>query len=148
MGAAGNSVVPSRLKANPRGRLGSEMAPDAGWRQKFGRAGERFAERILREAGLTIVANRFRRQGGEIDLVALDGVTLIFVEVKTRRPGPYGEAIQAVSFTKRRRLAATARRYVRETGQSWRPIRFDVVAVTSNQSGRLSARWIRDAFRP
>jgi len=79
--------------------------------------------------------------------VAFDGVTLIFVEVKTRRPGPYGEAIQAVSLTKRRRLTSTARRYLRETGQSWRPVRFDVVAVTSDHRGKLSARWIRDAFR-
>jgi len=124
------------------------MATSAAWRQKFGRAGERFAERILRDADLTIVEHRYRRQGGEIDLVALDGATLIFVEVKTRRQGPYGEAIQAVSFAQRRRLAATARRYLRETGQSWRPMRFDVVAITSDHTGKLSARWIRDAFRP
>ena len=124
------------------------MVPSTRWRQKFGRAGERFAERMLRDAGLSIVAHRFRRRGGEIDLVALDRLTLVFVEVKTRRPGPYGEAIQAVSFTKRKRLAATARRYLRETGQSWRPVRFDVVAVTSDHTGNLSARWIRDAFRP
>ncbi len=123
------------------------MATSASWRQKFGRAGERFAERLLDGAGLTIVARRFRRRGGEVDLVALDGDTLVFVEVKTRRPGRYGEAIQAVSRTKQRRLVATARCYLRETGQAWRQVRFDVVAVTSDPAGRLSARWIRDAFR-
>jgi len=124
------------------------MAPSTAWRHKFGLAGERFAEGLLRDAGLTIVARRFRRRGGEVDLVALDGATLIFVEVKTRRPGPHGAAVESVSLTKRRRLAATARHYLRETGQSWRPVRFDVVAVTSDRAGRLSARWIRDAFRP
>ena len=124
------------------------MAPTNRWRNKFGCAGERFAERILCDAGLTIVTRRFRRRGGELDLVALDGPTLVFVEVKTRRTGPYGEAVQAVSWTQRQRLAAIARRYLRETGQAWRPARFDVVAVTSDNAGRLSARWIRDAFRP
>ena len=124
------------------------MAPTNRWRTKFGRAGEHFAERILRDAGLTIVARRFRRRGGELDLVALDGATLVFVEVKTRRPGPYGGAIQAVSRTQRRRLVSIARRYLRESGQAWRPARFDVVAVTSDPAGKLAAQWIRDAFRP
>ncbi len=123
------------------------MASTHSWRHKFGRAGERFAEQLLCEAGLRIVAHRFRRRGGEVDLVALDGATLVFVEVKTRRASAYGEAIQAVSVSKRQRVVSTARRYLRETGQAWRPVRFDVVAVTSDRGGSLSARWIRDAFR-
>ena len=123
------------------------MARTRDWRHKFGRAGERFAEQLLRDAGLAIVERRFRRRGGEVDLVAREGATLIFVEVKTRRRGLYGDAAQAVTLTKRRRVVTTARHYLRETGQAWRPVRFDVIALTSDGAGRVAARWIRDAFR-
>jgi putative endonuclease len=124
------------------------MAGVPGWRQKFGRAGEAFAEQYLRGAGLAIVARRYRRAGGEVDLVARDGRVLVFVEVKTRRPGRHGTAIEAVSHRKQRRLVAATRHYLRETGESWRPVRFDVVAVSGDSAGRLSAYWVRDAFRP
>ena len=56
-------------------------------RREFGQRGERTAERVLRRAGLTILARNWRAAGGELDLAALEGETLVFVEVKARESG-------------------------------------------------------------
>mgnify|MGYP003701983737 CR=1 FL=1 len=56
-------------------------------RREFGRSGERAAERVLRRAGLIILARNWRASGGELDLAALEGETLVFVEVKSREGG-------------------------------------------------------------
>jgi putative endonuclease len=95
----------------------------------LGKEGEDLACRELVRRGYAIVARRYRRRGGELDIIARDGDTLVFVEVKTRRGHRFGQAAEAVSFIKRRRLARLAMGYVMRQHLTNCPCRFDVVSI-------------------
>jgi putative endonuclease len=123
------------LSANPRRR------------HALGRAAEEYASRHLREHGCAILARRYGRRGGEIDLVVEDEGVVVFVEVKARGTGAFGDPAEAVTPRKRRRIVATARRFLAEQAWRGRACRFDVVAVHS-QRGKATLVWLRDAFRP
>ena len=116
-------------------------------RQTLGSAGEEAARAALVRAGMTIVARRFRSRHGEIDLVARDGESMIFVEVKTRAGTGFGRPAEAVTRTKRERLVRTAALFVARSGWGERPCRFDVVEVQP-RGNEWSITHIRDAFRP
>lgn len=96
-------------------------------RQELGKEGEARAAEHLRSLGWTIVTRRFRTRGGEIDIIALDGDELVFVEVKARREG--GEPEAAVNATKMKRLASAGRSYLAQIGEPERPFRIDIVAI-------------------
>lgn len=120
-------------------------------RLSLGTASERIAAAYLASRGLRIVARNFRSEHGEVDLVAVDGNELVFVEVKSRRlPAPEAPE-RNVSARKQKRLRAVARDFlVRHRLQSKQiRCRFDVVAVLwSRELSRISIRHIRDAFPP
>lgn len=92
-----------------------------------GRSGERAAERALRDAGLDLLARNWRGGGGELDLVALDGETLVFVEVKSR--AAFDPARAKVRTGQRRRNASAARAFRARFGVSDLAYRFDLVTV-------------------
>ena len=117
-------------------------------RQVLGREGEAAAEDALRDAGLRILERRFRVRQGEIDLVAMDGDVLVFVEVKTRRGLGYGSPSEAVISGKQKRLARVALAYLARHGMLERRCRFDVVEVLYEGPGHSRVRHIPDAFRP
>jgi putative endonuclease len=96
----------------------------------LGQRGEAAAARYLRRLGYTIVASGQRMRRGEIDLVAVDGRTLVFVEVKTRTSDQAGQPAEAVDEAKQRRLTRLALAYLRRHDLLDCPVRFDVVAVT------------------
>jgi putative endonuclease len=96
----------------------------------LGQRGEAAAARHLRRQGYTIVAQGQRTRLGEIDLVAVDGRTLVFVEVKTRTSDQAGHPSEAVDAAKRRRLTRLALAYLQRHDLLAYPCRFDVVAVT------------------
>jgi len=98
-------------------------------RQKLGKTGEDLACRELQRRGYAIVARRYRRRGGELDIIARDGATLVFVEVKTREGRAFGEAAEAVTAFKRRRMAQLALDYMMRHHLSGCPCRFDVVSI-------------------
>jgi putative endonuclease len=123
----------------------AEPGPDP--RQSLGRRGEQAAERVLREAGLRILERRFRVRIGEIDLIAEKGELLVFVEVKTRRGTGYGLPAQAVTATKRRRMAKVAAVYLQRRGWFDRPCRFHVVQVFAGPDDVVAVDHIEDAFR-
>jgi putative endonuclease len=75
------------------------------------------------------VARRYRQRGGEIDIIARDGATLVFVEVKTRDGHAFGDAAEAITRWKRRRMARTALDYMMRHHISECPCRFDVVSI-------------------
>ena len=95
----------------------------------FGKTGEDLACRELERRGYAIVARRYRCRLGELDIIARDGETVVFVEVKTRHDRAFGPAAEAVGFVKRRRLARLAMDYVLRHHLANRPCRFDVVAI-------------------
>jgi putative endonuclease len=111
-----------------------------------GDAWERAAETFLTARGLKILQRNFHGRFGEIDLVLLDGDTLVFVEVRYRSNPNYGSGAASVTATKQRRIVHAAQRYLqRERRHAWRPCRFDVVSVGRSE-GRPVMNWIRAAF--
>ena len=125
---------------------------DFGWRSfagldriALGRRGERIAERYLRRNGYLILERNFRGAGAEIDLVAMDGETLVFVEVKTRRTAQAGMPQEAVNSYKQRHLRRAGEVYAQSRRAHDRPMRFDVVAILEDGSGR-HLELLKDAF--
>ena len=98
--------------------------------QTLGRRGEAVAARYLRRRGYKIVARGNRDKLGELDLVAVDGRTVVFVEVKTRRSQDGGHPADAVGPDKQRRMTRLALSYLKRHGLLEYPSRFDVVAIT------------------
>lgn len=116
-------------------------------RLALGKLGEDLACRELRRRGYAVLARRYRTRFGEIDLVAQDVDTLVFVEVKTRRGDGFGGPISAVNVRKQRRLINMARSYLLGLGASEPPCRFDVVGVTLRAGERPVVEVVVDAFR-
>jgi putative endonuclease len=114
-------------------------------RAALGAKGERMAVRRLRREGYRIVARNFRAAGAEIDAIAMDGDTLVFVEVKTRIGSGTGRPEEAVHGLKQSHIRRAAAAYARAHAMEERPIRFDVVAV-SRPDGRWRLEIIKDAF--
>ena len=98
-------------------------------RQSLGKHGEDLACRELLRLGYAILDRRYRTRIGELDIVARDGETVVFVEVKARGSGRCGAAAEAVTPLKRRKLAQMAADYVARRRLERSPCRFDVVAV-------------------
>jgi putative endonuclease len=111
----------------------------------LGETGEKLACEELQRRGYAIVARNYRQRGGEIDIIAMDQQTLVFVEVKTRAGAEYGAAAEAVTWTKRRRLSATATDFMVRHGFADRACRFDVVTV-SVDGGQPVCEVYRNAF--
>ena len=111
-----------------------------------GRIGEDLAHRYLRRNGCTVVARNYRPRsgGGEIDLVAWQRETLVFVEVKTRASAEFGAPERAVDLEKERFLRHAARDYARRAGVEWDRVRFDIVSVVLSRPPEIE--WIQDAF--
>jgi putative endonuclease len=115
-------------------------------RQQLGRDGEDAAVRALESAGLVVLERRFRCRAGEIDVVARDGETVVFVEVKARAADGFGSPAEAVHARKRARMARVAAFWLRGRAAE-PPCRFDVVEVRRLPGGGLAARHLEDAFR-
>ena len=114
-------------------------------RQQFGEAGEALAARLLRKKGYKIVATNYRTQLGEIDIIARDGDTLVFIEVKARHSGRFGSPKWALTPRKQRKISMVALYYLKATGQSAAKARFDVVSIRSG-AVRPEVEIIRNAF--
>ena len=109
-------------------------------RRELGRKGERAAERLLRRAGLTILARNWRAAGGELDLAALEGDTLVFVEVKTRESG-FRSDRPVVSRSQRQRTARAARAFRGRYGVRDLPFRFDLITLTGDPARPGDVTW-------
>jgi putative endonuclease len=94
-----------------------------------GKRGEELAAAHLAEAGYRIIECNYRCLFGEIDIVAEEGETLVFIEVKSRRSESYGEPQLAVGHQKQKKISRIAMHYLKERRLCHRPARFDVVAV-------------------
>jgi putative endonuclease len=115
-------------------------------KQRAGAAAEEAACAHLRQHGCRILARNVRYREGEIDIVAADGSTLLFVEVRLRARADFGGGVASVDAIKRRRLVRAAQHYLAQhfgsAGRPLPPCRFDVIGV---DAGGVR-EWIRDAF--
>ena len=102
-----------------------------------GRFGEDVAARHLQQSGLTLLERNWRCSDGELDIVAVDGDTVVFVEVKTRSAVGFGTPAEAVTPRKLARLRRLAARWLaeRRDEQGWPEVRFDVVGVLRTRDG-------------
>jgi putative endonuclease len=103
-------------------------------RQALGISGEDLACAELQRRGYAIVERRYRTRLGEIDIIAKDGLTIVFVEVKARMTQEFGGAAAAMTGWKQRRIARMAADYLARRKLHDCPCRFDVVAIDFDES--------------
>jgi putative endonuclease len=111
----------------------------------FGKIGEDLACRELERRGYAIVERRYRRRGGEIDIIARDRQTLVFVEVKAREDRAFGEGAEAVTLAKQRKIVRLALDYLMRHHLTDCPCRFDVVSIRVD-AGRPAIELFQNAF--
>ena len=111
----------------------------------LGIKGEDLAAKFLRKKGYRIVDRNFKTPIGEIDIVAEDGETLVFVEVKTRCGDAFGHPFEAVDARKRVKLRKVALYYLKNRRRNDAPSRFDVLSIRA-KSGKEEIEHIIDAF--
>jgi putative endonuclease len=116
-------------------------------RQKLGIDGETLACEELEKRGYSIVERRFRTRFGEIDVVADDRGTVVFVEVKTKTDSSFSDPVESVTKQKQRRLVSMAEQYVAYHRIDHMPCRFDVVTVDTSMAPCKVTHY-KDAFRP
>ncbi len=109
----------------------------------LGRQGEELAAGFLAEAGLVVLERNWRCKDGEIDIVALDGRTLVICEVKTRSGIRFGTPLEAVTRPKARRLRKLAVLWVNAHGLIFEAIRIDIVGVLRSVSGDFTIEHVR-----
>mgnify|MGYP000617912681 FL=1 len=115
-------------------------------RRLFGDEGEAQAEAYLRRQGFRILGRNVRSPLGELDLIADHEGTLVFVEVKRRRSGAYGGAIEAVDARKRAKLIQLASQYLAQHRLHDRACRFDVVLIQDDAGTGTAVQHIANAF--
>ncbi|HEY3376021.1 MAG TPA: YraN family protein [Armatimonadota bacterium] len=108
-------------------------------RPELGALGERHAARALRAKGLRLLEANYRRKQGELDLIARDGDTLVFVEVRTRTDCSHVTPLASVNAEKQAQIIRMARYYQRERRLTECYCRYDVVEVLATPTGRITA---------
>lgn len=106
-----------------------------------GRRGERVACRFLLRQGFDILVRRHRCRSGELDIVALEQETLVFVEVKTRSSTDFGEPWEFVDWQKQQKLRRSAEEFIADHDLGAYAYRFDIVSVFGQE-----ATLLRNAF--
>lgn len=102
----------------------------------LGAIGEELAVELLKETGYTVIQQNYRCKHGEIDIIAKEGGTIVFVEVKTRRNIWYGTPEEAVGYRKQRQLKLLAAQYLARYHDISRPCRFDVVSILLDRNDK------------
>jgi putative endonuclease len=115
-------------------------------RQELGILGENLAVEELTRRGYAILARRYRTRYGEIDIVAEEQGTIVFVEVKAREDMTCGSAAESVTPDKQRRIVSRAVEYLARKHVTDRPCRFDVVAIDYAGSPEQTVTVYPDAF--
>jgi len=115
-------------------------------RSRRGLKAEVIAAAELGRRGYRIVGSNYRCRYGEIDLVAFEGDTLVFVEVRSRRSISFGDPSESVTAAKQQKLLLTAEHYLSTNDLSSQPCRFDVVTVVFSDGRMPQVEVIRGAF--
>jgi len=117
---------------------------------RLGAKGERISVRLIKEFGLTVLGTNYQIRGGEIDIIALDGDTICFIEVKTRQVSSNSfleRPADAVGFHKKKRLRRAAKEYLYQRGFPKLVHRFDVIEVLFDGIFLKSINWIPEFFK-
>jgi putative endonuclease len=109
---------------------------------RAGQHAEDVAAAYLQRHGLKVIARNYRCRFGEIDLIAEDRGSLVFIEVRLRTRSDFGGAAESIDAAKRRRLVAAARHYLARTGAD-RACRFDAFLVTGNDG---AVEWLKNVI--
>jgi putative endonuclease len=114
--------------------------------QRIGAEGEELAAAHLTAKGYRIIERNYRCKGGELDIIARDGKTLVFVEVKTRRNAAFGVPQMAVTPFKQRQIMKAALTWLAHHRQQDAAARFDVLAITMRGNASPQIEHIESAF--
>ena len=115
--------------------------------REIGYEGESLAETYLTEQGYSILEKNFAVKGAEIDLIATEGASLVFIEVKHHSREDYGTMLDRVNAVKQKRIIFAARIYLSRRPNLDMNCRFDVLAIRSQPAGEKIFTLIKDAFR-
>jgi len=107
-------------------------------RKKLGQIGEKLAADFLKKRGYKVMERNYRTRGGEIDIVARHGSTLVFVEVRTKSGPGFGTPEESITAAKRSRMVECGMAYLQSHEQSAADWRIDVVAIEMGPSGKPS----------
>ena len=149
MGGDPLSQVALLLKQLWRILWGGGLAWPPAWTRPatLGQRGELAARRFLRRQGYVILAERHRSPFGEIDLIALQGRTLVFIEVKTRRSRSHGDPSEAVDRRKQQRIRRSAMAYMKHNRLLPScAARFDIISILWPENGQPEIRHLIGAF--
>ncbi len=117
------------------------------WNNILGKRGEELAVSFLEKKGYQILEINWRYRRAEVDIIAMDGAILVFVEVKTRNDNHFGEPEVAVDQKKEELLATAGAAYMRRIEHDWE-IRFDIISIIYKNDQNFSIKHFEDAFFP
>ncbi len=113
----------------------------------YGNWGEEQASKYIQSLGYEVIERNFRNRLGEIDIVAKDGATICFIEVKTRYSLSKGKPFESVTYVKQGKLIKLALSYLKYRFQTTQiKSRFDVISIIQDQQAHLQIKHIKNAF--
>jgi putative endonuclease len=115
-------------------------------RQRLGRSGEETIAKYLQKHGYKILVKNYRCKVGEIDIIAMDGPYLVFIEVKTRSGLGFGSPASSVNTRKQKQISRAAQYYLAEQQLFDSPARFDVVSILWADGKPMQIDHINNAF--
>ena len=111
-----------------------------------GHAYEKLAEKYLHQQGCIIKDRNYHIRKGEIDLIALDNTTLVFVEVRYRKNTTFGTPEETITKSKQNKIKLTAQHYMTKFNLWNCNARFDVVTIKPTANGDIKINWLKSAF--
>jgi putative endonuclease len=113
--------------------------------KEIGQRGEDYAVKYLQSIDYTILEQNWRFSRAEIDIIALDGEVLVFIEVKTRAYTYFGQPEEFVSTYKEKLISDAATQYMTKITHEWE-IRFDIISIILNEDGSMNLEHFKDAW--
>jgi len=113
---------------------------------QFGRQGEDAAVSFLKKHGYKILGRNFRNRLGEIDIIARDGRTICFIEVKTRSTHHQGSPLEAITVLKQHKLSQMALFYLKQKSLTDTSARFDIISIQLDPQGNQAISFLKNAF--
>lgn len=115
------------------------------YRKNLGKTGENLACEYLKANKIKVLDKNYKNKIGEIDIIAKDGDTVAFIEVKTRSSYIFGTPAEAVNYKKQQKIIKTALKWMTDKNYE-DDIRFDVIEVLINETGAPDINYIKNAF--